>query len=127
MREPWEAAEILEEIVRNADIHSSRKRMVDSMTGKVKSLGPVAMHTHFSSFLPPSFLEVEYHYFVSAIMQDINGDVQEVVDLLKTGLKEGQRVWLGDSDQANEKELVIRMKYTDVNTLDRYRANMRWE
>jgi len=124
MREPWEAADILEEIIRKADIHSARKRMVNSIAGKVRSRGPAAMTTHFSVF--PPLLEVEFHYLVSAIMQDVKGDVQEVVELLKTGLKEGQEVWIGDSNHASEKQLVIRVKYTDLETLERYRANMKW-
>lgn len=125
MRQPWEAAEILEEILRIADPVAARRRMYESLTGTVKSDGPAQIDVHFCAIPPPS-LEITYHYLASAIMGGMEGDLQEVVDLLKTGLRSGEEAWIGDSEQVNEKEVVIKVRFTDPTIISHYRTNMKW-
>jgi hypothetical protein len=122
IREAWEAAQILEEIIRDADVEAARKRIVESIVGEVETKGPVEMKINYSG----AELTVQYHYFGSKIMQGVQGTLQDVVDLLSTGLKEGQEVFLQKSNQADEIELVIRVKYTDAATLGQFRESRKW-
>jgi hypothetical protein len=120
MSEPWEAAELLEEILRNADYSSARTRAIASILGEIEAKGPVGITTECFYF--PPILKIQYRYLVRDVMKGVQGSLQEVIDLVKTGLNEGQDIFVVPSNQfESEHELVLQITSTDPAVVQRFR------
>jgi hypothetical protein len=86
-KEPWRAAELLEEILRRAKPTRVIQNWIDK-AGNPK--GPYRQMYKIDA--TGGILTAEYHYNRKTIMEGIDGTPQDVIEWLKTGLSEGQSV-----------------------------------
>jgi hypothetical protein len=90
--EPWEAAEMLDDIIRNSDpLHVMRRSFGHLFDQTVKQ----AVLSHRINIDPQTkAITVIYYYPVVEIMAGIHGEPENVIEWLSTGLDEGQDVCL---------------------------------
>jgi hypothetical protein len=110
MNEPWQAAELLEAIIRNANPASVYLRIDDLMWGKTKS---EFVATTISTDEITGVVEAIYEFPESDIMSNVTGTAEEVIDWLRTGLTSGQEVWLTARDSDGYRRLAIKQRYVD--------------
>jgi hypothetical protein len=110
MTNAWQAAEILEAIIRNANPAKVCSRVDDVMWGRSNSeFVAVALYTDEIG----GVVEATYEFEEATILKDTNGTLEEVLDWLRTGLQKGQEAWLTARDQDGNRRLALKQTFTD--------------
>jgi hypothetical protein len=97
-QQPWQVAELLEDICKNAEPIGILKASLQSVIDNVRRSGSTVQ---FSVLISPAnkSIKVSFAYPLKSIMENVQGSAEEVVELARTGLSEGQEIAVtGDGD-----------------------------
>jgi hypothetical protein len=109
-RKPWEAAEILEEIAKNADPIVIFRKSRDALLGDAeRSKNGYAFH------VDPGSVRIEYHYPIG-MFADVEGSPQEILEWVNTGLGPNQSAELGTREE--HQFIVIRQIHREQWLID---------